>query len=141
MPDPEIEDPDGLAHLFADLDLEGARWVTLAEAEDATGVSRSALRAWFRNDEIPARIEDGPHGPQRLVPLDAVVDRARQAGERIGKARRSPGRDSSDGTGDEMVRQMVGALMDQLVSARAELADLRRRVEALERDTQSDTGK
>src|SRR5262245_64606959 len=41
-----------------------------------TGVSRSALRAWYRNGEIPSRLADGPNGPQRLVPLDAVIDRA-----------------------------------------------------------------
>src|SRR5262245_60054617 len=41
-----------------------------------TGVSRSALRAWYRNGEIPSRLVDGPNGPQRLVPLDAVVARA-----------------------------------------------------------------
>jgi transposase len=39
-------------------------------------VSRSALRAWYRNVEIASRLVDGPHRPQRLVPLWAVVDRA-----------------------------------------------------------------
>ncbi len=116
---------DDLVHLLADLDFDEARWVTLAEAEEATGVSRSALRAWFRNDEIPARIEDGPHGPQRLVPLDAVVDRARHAAGRIGRPRRS-------GASDDTVRELVGALMDQLVTARADIAELRRRLDALE---------
>jgi len=60
--------------LFAQ--LEGTPWVTLAEAEAETGVSRSALRSWYRNGEIPSRLVDGPNGPQRLVPLDAVVARA-----------------------------------------------------------------
>jgi hypothetical protein len=120
---------DPIAHLFDDLDLDDARWVTLAEAEEATGVSRSALRAWFRNGEIPARIEDGPHGPQRLVPLDTVVDRARLAAGRIGRPRRG----DTSGAGDDTVRQLVGALMDQLVTARTEIADLRRRIDALER--------
>ena len=48
----------------------------LAVAEAEAGVSRSALRAWYRNGEIPSRLVDGPNGPQRLVPLDAVIDRA-----------------------------------------------------------------
>jgi transposase len=60
--------------LFAQ--LEGTPWVPLAEAEAETGVSRSALRSWYRNGEIPSRLVDGPNGPQRLVPLDAVVTRA-----------------------------------------------------------------
>ena len=33
-------------------------------------------RAWYRNREIQSRLVDGPNGPQRLVPLDAVVERA-----------------------------------------------------------------
>ncbi|HYQ68391.1 excisionase [Actinophytocola sp.] len=60
--------------LFAQ--LEETPWVTLAQAEQETGVSRSALRAWYRNGEIESKLVDGPNGPQRLVPLDAVVERA-----------------------------------------------------------------
>ncbi len=60
--------------LFAQLDT--TPWVPLGEAEAETGVSRSALRSWYRNGEIPSRLVDGPNGPQRLVPLDAVIARA-----------------------------------------------------------------
>ena len=60
--------------LFAQ--LEDTSWVSLAQAEAETGVSRSALRAWYRNGEIQSRLVDGPNGPQRLVPLEAVVERA-----------------------------------------------------------------
>ena len=60
--------------LFAQLD--DTPWIPLAQAEIETGVSRSALRSWYRNQEIPSRLVDGPNGPQRLVPLDAVVERA-----------------------------------------------------------------
>lgn len=60
--------------LFAQLD--DTPWVPLAQAEAETGVSRSALRTWYRNGEIESRLVDGPNGPQRLVPLDAVVERA-----------------------------------------------------------------
>jgi hypothetical protein len=63
--------------LFARLD--DTRWVPLAQAEAETGVSRSALRAWYRNGEIPSRLVDGPNGPQRLVPFDAVVHRAERS--------------------------------------------------------------
>jgi transposase len=60
--------------LFAQLDK--TPWIPLAQAEQETGVSRSALRAWYRNGEIASKLVDGPNGPQRLVPLDAVVRRA-----------------------------------------------------------------
>jgi len=59
--------------------LEETPWVPLAVAEAETGVSRSALRAWYRNGEIPSRLRDGPNGPQRLVPLDTVIERAAQS--------------------------------------------------------------
>ena len=54
-------------------------WVTLAEAERRAGVSNSALRSWYRSGQVPSRLVDGPHGVQRLVPLDAVVQRAAQS--------------------------------------------------------------
>ena len=69
-----------LAHWKDELDLmaqlDEAHWVPLAVAEAEAGVSKSALRAWYRNREIPSRLIDGPNGPQRLVPLAAVVERA-----------------------------------------------------------------
>ena len=51
-------------------------WVTLEEAALAAGVSRSTLRSWYRSNQLPSRMVPGVHGPQRLVPLDAVLDRA-----------------------------------------------------------------
>jgi hypothetical protein len=60
--------------LFAQLDE--TPWIPLGTAEVEAGVSRSALRSWYRSGQIPSRLVDGPHGPQRLVPLDAVVERA-----------------------------------------------------------------
>ena len=51
-------------------------WVTLAEAEQRAGVSNSALRSWYRSGQVPSRLVDGPHGLQRLVPLDVVIERA-----------------------------------------------------------------
>src|SRR5919106_2634713 len=59
--------------------IDDTPWVPLAIAEVEAGVSRSALRAWYRNGEIASRLVDGPNGPQRLVPLQAVVDRAAQS--------------------------------------------------------------
>jgi transposase len=56
--------------------LEGSDWVTLERASAETGVSRAALRTWYRSGQIPSRLVPGPHGPQRLVPLLSVTDRA-----------------------------------------------------------------
>jgi transposase len=56
--------------------LEGSDWVTLEKASAATGASRAALRSWYRAGQIPSRLVDGPHGPQRLVPLAMVASRA-----------------------------------------------------------------
>jgi hypothetical protein len=56
--------------------LEDSDWVTLQEAATRAGVSRAALRTWYRSDLIPSRLVEGPHGPQRLVPLAMVVARA-----------------------------------------------------------------
>ncbi len=82
-------------------------WVTLAEAERRAGVSNSALRSWYRSGQVPSRLVDGPHGVQRLVPLDAVIQRAAQ----------SP----------RIQRRMAGA-----VGLEAEVAVLRQRVDELE---------
>lgn len=96
-----------LTNLEADLSTADVHWVTLAEAEATAGVSRSALRAWFRGGEIPSQVIDGPHGPQRLVPLEAVVARAQQ----------SP-----------RIRHTVA----RATSVEAEMAELRERIGALE---------
>jgi transposase len=56
--------------------LDNIRWVPLGRAEGEVGVSRSTLRSWYRTGEIPSRLVDSPNGPQRLVPLDAVIERA-----------------------------------------------------------------
>lgn len=53
-----------------------ATWVTLGEAERRARVSNSALRSWYRSGQVPSRLVEGPHGLQRLVPLEAVVERA-----------------------------------------------------------------
>ena len=82
-------------------------WVTLAEAERRAGVSNSALRSWYRSGQVPSRLVDGPHGLQRLVPLEEVIRRAAQ----------SP----------RIQRRIAGA-----IGVEAEVAILRQRVDELE---------
>ena len=97
---------DVLAQLATDPPDEG--WVTLAEACRATGLSRSTLRSWYRAGAVPSRMIAGAHGPERLVRLDAVVERS------LASAR---GR-----------RQLEHAR-----SLEAEVEELRARLEAVER--------
>ena len=59
--------------------LDGSEWVTLEKAAAETGVSRAALRTWYRAGQIPSRLVDGPHGPQRLVPLTVIAARAEES--------------------------------------------------------------
>jgi transposase len=86
--------------------LEGSDWVTLDRAAADTGASRAALRTWYRTGQIPSRLVDGPHGPQRLVPLALVADRA-QASPRL---RRSAERRLADQAELEILRHRVDQL-------------------------------
>ena len=97
--------------------LDGSQWVTLERAADETGVSRAALRTWYRSGQIPSRLVDGPHGPQRLVPLAMVAERA-EASPRL---RKTAQRRLADEAQLELLRHRV----DQL---ELRLADLERRL-------------
>jgi len=83
--------------------LEGSDWVTLERAAAETGVSRAALRTWYRTGQIPSRLVDGPHGPQRLVPLTMVAARA-EASPRL---RHSAERRLADEAQIELLRHRV----------------------------------
>jgi len=86
--------------------LEGSDWVTLERAAAETGASRAAIRSWYRTGEIPSRLVDGPHGPQRLVPLAPVAARA-EASPRL---RRTAQRRLADEAQLEILRHRVDQL-------------------------------
>jgi len=86
--------------------LEGSDWVTLERAAAQTGVSRAALRTWYRTGQIPSRLADGPHGPQRLVPLTMVAARA----ESSPRLRRTAERRLSDEAQLDFLRHRVEQL-------------------------------
>src|SRR5262252_1500002 len=86
--------------------LEGSDWVTLERAAAVTGASRAALRSWYRTGQIPSRLIDGPHGPQRLVPLALVAARA-EASPRV---RRSAERRLAQEADLESLRRRVDQL-------------------------------
>src|SRR5215470_14300412 len=86
--------------------FEGSDWVTLERAAADTGASRAALRNWYRTGQIPSRLADGPHGPQRLVPLALVVARA----ETSPRLRRTAERRLADQAQLEILRHRVDRL-------------------------------
>jgi transposase len=92
--------------------LEGSEWVTLERAAAETGASRAALRTWYRTGQIPSRLVDGPHGPQRLVPLDLVAARA-EASPRV---RRTAERRLASEAQVEILRHRVDQLEMRLAA-------------------------
>jgi hypothetical protein len=97
--------------------LEGSDWVTLEQAAADTGASRAALRSWYRTGQIPSRLVDGPHGPQRLVPLAVVAARA-EASPRL---RRSTERRLADQAQLEILRHRVDQLELRLAALEGRL--------------------
>jgi transposase len=92
--------------LDLELSLADSDWVTLERAAAETGVSRAALRNWYRTGQLPSRLVDGPHGPQRLVPLAVVAARA-EASPRL---RRSTERRLADEAQLEILRHRIDQL-------------------------------
>jgi transposase len=99
--------------------LEGDDWVTLDRAAEQTGASRAALRTWYRSGQIPSRLVDGPHGPQRLVPLAPVAARA-EASPRL---RRSAERRLADQAQLELLRHRVDQLELRLAALEQQRPD------------------
>jgi transposase len=92
--------------LELELSLADSDWVTLERAAAETGVSRAALRNWYRTGQLPSRLMDGPHGPQRLVPLAVVAARA-EASPRL---RHSTERRLADEAQLEILRHRIDQL-------------------------------
>src|SRR6202453_5033918 len=86
--------------------LGDSEWGKLEKAAAETGVSRAALRTWYRTGQIPSRLVDGPHGPQRLVPLAVVAERA-EASPRL---RKTTERRLSDEAQLEILRHRIDQL-------------------------------
>ena len=103
--------------------LDGSDWVTLEKAAAETGVSRAALRTWYRTGQIPSRLVDGPHGPQRLVPLALVAERA-EASPRV---RKTAERRLADEAQLELLRHRVDQLELRLAELSAAWPAARRR--------------
>jgi hypothetical protein len=97
--------------------LADSDWVTLERAAADTGASRAALRTWYRTGQIPSRLVDGPHGPQRLVPLSLAAARA-EASPRL---RRSTERRLADAAEMEILRHRIDQLELRLAAVEGRL--------------------
>jgi hypothetical protein len=97
--------------------FEGGPWVTLADAQRETGVSRSALRSWYRDGQIRTRLVDGPHGPQRLVSLEEVAARASRSPRIMRRAESGV-----------VLESQVALLRHQVATLELRIADLERRL-------------
>jgi hypothetical protein len=55
-------------------------WLTLKEAEAATGIPSNTLRKWVRKEAIDTYLESDGEMAIRMVALDSVVERAKELG-------------------------------------------------------------
>jgi hypothetical protein len=63
--------------------VDNRHWVTLKEAEEATGIPTNTLRKWVRRADLPSYLEADGDLALRMVDLDAVVARANDLGREI----------------------------------------------------------
>lgn len=63
--------------------LAGGSWVTLREAEAATGIPTNTLRKWVRRAGVSSYLESDGETQVRMIDLEAVVARAAELGRDI----------------------------------------------------------
>jgi hypothetical protein len=63
--------------------VDSRHWVTLREAEEATGIPTNTLRKWVRRADLPSYLEADGDLALRMVDLDAVISRATELGREI----------------------------------------------------------
>ena len=132
----ENEQGQGLGH--GDVIDSGESWVTLREAAETAGVSVSALRKWYRQEAIASRLEPGPHGEQRVVRLQEVLDRATRTQSRPTPTAREPP-DPSGSKGVLVPREAWQQTLEQLGhlhEAGQQLAEARERAGKAETATE-----
>lgn len=71
-------------------------WVTLKEAEAATGIPVNTLRKWVRRSALPSYLESDGDIALRMVDLDAVRRRARELGRKTEQQTTDGGRQTTD---------------------------------------------
>lgn len=63
--------------------VDNRNWVTLREAEAATGIPTNTLRKWVRKADLPSYLEADGDLALRMVDLDAVIVRAEELGREL----------------------------------------------------------
>ena len=64
-------------------DGDRREWVTLKEAEAATGIPSNTLRKWVRKSGLPSYLESDGDFALRMVDLEAVRERASELGRTV----------------------------------------------------------
>jgi hypothetical protein len=133
---PASPEPFGDVMVHWDATLDAAEWVTLPEAAAAAGVSVSALRTWYRRGDVAAELAAGPHGQQRLVRLEDVLERAarsRPAVDRSGADDATASRgDTGAGAAITLLAQQLERTEDRAERAEAALREVIARAAAAE---------
>ncbi len=114
------------------------RWVGVREAAAEAGVSVGTVRRWYSTGDVTSRVEEGPYGEQRIVPLGEVLARASRTAGRGVEARRTVELSDAFTRLDNVYGQLVDAgeraaraevraelVERQLVEARGEVERLR----------------
>jgi hypothetical protein len=115
---------------MSEAEIPADEWVTLKEASGAAGVSVATLRKWYRAGSIPNRLEDGPYGPQQMVPLAAVLERASSAPAPSGGSQR-PQTAPDQPVGVLIPMSDLAPLFQQLAEAQGQAAHYRAEAEFL----------
>lgn len=61
----------------------GGEWMTLKEAEQATGIPANTIRKWVRKDTVDSYLESDGELALRMVNLDSIKARAQELGREI----------------------------------------------------------
>lgn len=113
---------------------EKEEWVTLRRASEATGVSISTLRSWYRKGTIDSRIEKGPNGSQRIVRLKEVAERVKPPPAK----EESPSRAAANGkrarSNGAAVPAEIRDVIEELAAARERAGRAEARADLLERE-------
>ncbi len=94
---------------------DNRHWVTLREAEEATGIPTNTLRKWVRKADLPSYLEADGDLALRMVDLDAVVARAKKLGRTV--APQEPADDPDDAPTEDGPAMAEESLQSETASA------------------------
>lgn len=112
-----------------DDDLEPSdSWVTVRQAAEQVGRSVDWVRRQYRSGSVESRTQAGPHGPERLVDIDALRALAEARGTSpLPAQQQSPPLPVLAETIHELARQL-GEVQERAARAEADAEELRQRL-------------